>query len=221
MWLLILVKRKAKCAFLFLKTLFSTLVRNFLKNKILRYFNQTPSRTHHTESIKHVKIYITDHRLVTYHKHLTLIKVNVTGSLILKSPQARSDNNFWELRLPDCIFKISPSSQFFQTRKLLLTSKKMYSPQAAASPNPAMTTPVSSERRWVMDRGQEDDLLSDFKKLELKGALKPEPLLEVSLQYNHAANPIYSISSWPSLVERECWWGVRLSVSLLACLYWR
>jgi hypothetical protein len=45
-----------------------------------------------------------------------------------------------------------------------------------------MSTPASSERpKWVMERGEEIELLSEFKKLELKGLFKPEPLLQVSL----------------------------------------
>jgi len=38
-----------------------------------------------------------------------------------------------------------------------------------------------SEKRWVMDRGEEEAIMSEFKKLELKGLLKPEPMLVVSL----------------------------------------
>lgn len=69
----------------------------------------------------------------------------------------------------------------------------MYSPQSvqSASPNPAMTTPTtptSADRKWVMDQGQDDELLSEFKKLEIKGLLKPEPLLQVrSLSTFHSA----------------------------------
>jgi hypothetical protein len=57
-----------------------------------------------------------------------------------------------------------------------LINQMDYSP--INSPNPAMSTP-QTERKWVMDRGEDESLLSEFKKLELKGFLKPEPLLAV------------------------------------------
>lgn len=48
----------------------------------------------------------------------------------------------------------------------------------ATSPNPAITTPV---KRWVMDDDNVDDeLVSEFKRIELRGRQAPEPLLVVS-----------------------------------------